>query len=134
VIFFFDRDRGGELLVRAVNGTYLEVRAGEPSGLAPLRGLQNTPADREFLERWIKALIILDGHGPLPPQDDGRISRAVKAIMRMPIELRSFEVCGNSSVGGRHRGPVCASSAGAGALRSGGLSTDRKTKLPSPPE
>ena len=91
VIFFFDRDRGGELLVRAVGGTYVEIRAGEPSGLAPLRGLQNTPADREFLERWIKALIVLDGHGPLPAQDDARISRGVKAMMRMPIELRSLE-------------------------------------------
>jgi type IV secretion system protein VirB4 len=90
VIFFFDRDRGGELLVRAVDGAYLEIRAGEPSGLAPLRGLQNTPADREFLERWIKALIMLDGHGPLPPQDDARIARGVEAMMRMPIELRSF--------------------------------------------
>jgi type IV secretion system protein VirB4 len=91
VIFFFDRDRGGELLVRAVGGTYIEIRAGEPSGLAPLRGLQNTSADRDFLERWIKAVIMLDGHGPLPPQDDARISRAVAAIMRMPVELRSFE-------------------------------------------
>ncbi len=91
VIFFFDRDRGGELLVLAVGGTYIEIRAGEPSGLAPLRGLQNTPADREFIERWIKALIMLDGHGPLPPQDDARISRAVKAIMRLPLELRSLQ-------------------------------------------
>jgi type IV secretion system protein VirB4 len=91
VIFFFDRDRGGELLVRAVGGTYIEIRAGESSGLAPLRGLQNTSADRDFLERWIKAVIMLDGHGPLPPQDDARISRGVAAIMRMPVELRSFE-------------------------------------------
>jgi type IV secretion system protein VirB4 len=91
VIFFFDRDRGGELLVRAVGGTYIEIRAGEPSGLAPLRGLQNTPADRDFLERWVKAIITLDGHGPLPPQDDARISFAVGAIMRKPVELRSLE-------------------------------------------
>ncbi len=91
VIFFFDRDRGGEMTVLAVGGTYIEIRAGEPSGLAPLRGLQNTPADREFIERWIKALIMLDGHGPLPPQDDARISRAVKAIMRLPLELRSLQ-------------------------------------------
>lgn len=89
--FFFDRDCGGKLAVEAANGVYVEIRAGEPSGLAPLRGLQNTPADREFLERWIKALIMLDGHGPIPPQDDARIARGVKAIMRMPIELRSFE-------------------------------------------
>ena len=77
--------------MRAVNGSYLEIKSGEPSGLAPLRGLQNTPADREFLERWLKALIQLDGHGPLPPQDDARISRGVRALMRMPIHLRTLE-------------------------------------------
>ena len=46
IVFFFDKDRGGELLVRAVGGTYLVVRSGEPSGLAPLRALRDTPADR----------------------------------------------------------------------------------------
>jgi type IV secretion system protein VirB4 len=91
IIFTFDKDRGQELLVRAVGGTYLEIRAGEASGLAPLRGLQNTPADRDFLVRWLKALIQLDGHGPLPVQDDGRLDRAVRGIMRLPVQLRSLE-------------------------------------------
>jgi len=91
VIFFFDKDRGGELLARAVGGTYLVVRSGEPSGLAPLRGLADTPADRQFLVRWIKALIQLDGHGPLPPEDDTRLARAVAAIMRKPAALRSID-------------------------------------------
>ena len=91
IVFFFDKDRGGELLVRAVDGAYLAVRSGEPSGLAPLRGLTDNPADRQFLVRWIKALIQLDGHGPLPPEDDARLARAVAAIMRMPAGLRSLE-------------------------------------------
>ena len=48
IIFFFDKDRGGELLTRAVDGTYLVIRAGEASGLAPLKGLSNTPSRSRF--------------------------------------------------------------------------------------
>ena len=58
IVFFFDKDRGGEISVRAVGGSYLVVRAGEPSGLAPLRGLANIPVDRDFLARWLKGLIL----------------------------------------------------------------------------
>ena len=91
IVFFFDKDRGGELLVRAIDGAYLVVRSGEPSGLVPLRGLADNPADRQFLVRWIKALIQLDGHGALPPEDDARLARAVAAMMRLPVRLRSLE-------------------------------------------
>ncbi|MGE4482837.1 hypothetical protein [Acidocella sp.] len=41
-------DRGGELLVRAAEGTYLELRRGEASGMAPLRGLQNNRRGQGF--------------------------------------------------------------------------------------
>ena len=54
-------------------------------------GSSDNPADRQFLVRWIKALIQLDGHGPLPPEDDARLARAVAAIMRLPAGLRSLE-------------------------------------------
>ena len=91
IIFFFDKDRGGELLTRAVDGTYLVVRAGEASGLAPLKGLSNTPADRDFLVSWLKSVIALDGHGPLPPSDDARLARAIAGIMRLPPDLRTLE-------------------------------------------
>jgi type IV secretion system protein VirB4 len=91
IIVFFDKDRGGEILTRAVGGRYLVVRAGEGSGLAPLRGFRNVPADRDFLIRWLKALISLDGHGPLPPEDDARLARAVAAVMRMPVGMRSLD-------------------------------------------
>jgi len=90
-VVFFDKDRGGELLTRATGGRYLIVRSGEASGLAPLRGLNNTPASRAFLIKWLKALIALDGHGPLPPDDDARVARGVVGIMRLPPEMRTLE-------------------------------------------
>ena len=61
----FDKDRGGEILVRASGGTYMEIRRGEASGMAPLRGLSSSQADADFLREWIIALIVSDGKGPV---------------------------------------------------------------------
>jgi len=90
-VVFFDKDRGGELLTRAVGGRYLVVRSGEASGLAPLRGLDDAPASRAFLVKWLKALIVLDGHGPLPPEDDARLARGVSAMLRLPPAMRTLQ-------------------------------------------
>jgi type IV secretory pathway VirB4 component len=60
-IVYFDKDRGSELMIRATGGTYLTLRSGEASGLAPLRGLSETAANRTFLEQWLAALMQLDG-------------------------------------------------------------------------
>ncbi|MCU4162113.1 VirB4 family type IV secretion/conjugal transfer ATPase [Acidiphilium sp. AL] len=89
-VVFFDKDRGGELLVRATGGTYLELRRGEASGLVPLRGLQNTEADRDFLRGWVIALVQSDGKGGLTPEEEKRLERAIARQMSMPEDLRSL--------------------------------------------
>lgn len=90
IIVFFDKDRGAEIVCRAVGGNYLVVRSGEESGLAPLRGFGNTPYARNCLSRWLKTLIELDGHGPLPPEDSARVARGVAAMLRMPRAMRTL--------------------------------------------
>jgi type IV secretion system protein VirB4 len=89
-VVFFDKDRGGELLVRACGGAYLELRRGQASGMAPLRGLKNTDADRDFLRGWIIALIQSDGKGTLNPDEEKRLERAMARQLSMPVELRSL--------------------------------------------
>jgi type IV secretion system protein VirB4 len=89
-VVFFDKDRGGELLVRASGGIYLELRRGQASGMAPLRGLKDTDADRDFLRGWIIALIQSDGKGTLSPDEEKRLERAIVRQLSMPIELRSL--------------------------------------------
>ena len=89
-VVFFDKDRGGELLVRASEGTYLELRRGEASGMSPLRGLRTTRADADFLRGWIIALIQSDGKGTLTPDDEKRLERAIARQLNMPVELRSL--------------------------------------------
>ncbi|MDX5929504.1 VirB4 family type IV secretion/conjugal transfer ATPase [Acidiphilium acidophilum] len=89
-VVFFDKDRGGELLCRAVGGRYLEIRGGVDSGLAPLRGLEDNSQSVAFLVDWVGGLITQDGHGPLPPDDEARLARGIAALLRMPPALRSF--------------------------------------------
>jgi type IV secretion system protein VirB4 len=89
-VVFFDKDRGGELLVRASGGAYLELRRGEASGMSPLRGLKNSEADRDFLRGWIIALIQSDGKGTLNPDDEKKLERAIARQLNMPVELRSL--------------------------------------------
>jgi type IV secretion system protein VirB4 len=89
-VVFFDKDRGGELLVRATGGTYLELRRGMASGMAPLRGLQNNGPDKDFLRGWLIALICSDGKGSLNPDDEKRLERAIARQLSMPVEMRSI--------------------------------------------
>jgi type IV secretion system protein VirB4 len=91
VVFFFDADRGGEMAVLAAGGRYVNVRKGENSGLNPLKGLNDTPASRDFLFGWIRSLILSDGRDPYPVSDDARLAIGIAAVMRMPVEMRSLE-------------------------------------------
>ena len=89
-VIFFDKDRGGELLVRATGGTYLVLRRGEPSGLAPLRGLEDTPAARDFLREWVTALIEGDGKGGIASEEARRLERGIARQLSYEPAMRSL--------------------------------------------
>ncbi|HTW73691.1 MAG TPA: VirB4 family type IV secretion/conjugal transfer ATPase [Steroidobacteraceae bacterium] len=52
----FDKDRGLEILVRALGGEYLPLCNGSPTGFNPLQ-LAGSPSDLEFLKGWLRALV-----------------------------------------------------------------------------
>ncbi len=89
-VVFFDKDRGGELLVRATGGTYLVLRRGEDSGLAPLRGLPDTPAARDFLRSWVIGLIETDGKGGIAPDEEQHLERGIARQLKLPAEMRAL--------------------------------------------
>lgn len=89
-VVFFDKDRGGELLVRATNGTYLVLRRGEDSGMAPLRGLADTAGARDFLRNWVLGLIQSDGKGSITPDEEQRLERGIARQLQLPVEMRSL--------------------------------------------
>ena len=89
-VVFFDKDRGGELLVRATGGTYLVLRRGEPSGLAPLRGLDDSPAARDFLREWVTGLIQGDGKGSISSEEARRLDRGIARQLSYEPAMRSL--------------------------------------------
>ncbi|HEV7986426.1 MAG TPA: hypothetical protein VGP20_09680 [Steroidobacteraceae bacterium] len=52
----FDKDRGLEILVRALDGEYLPLRSGMPTGFNPLQ-LPTTSRHVEFLKLWLHSLV-----------------------------------------------------------------------------
>jgi type IV secretion system protein VirB4 len=56
----FDKDRGLEILARALDGEYLPLKNGIPTGFNPLQ-LPASAANVEFLKTWLREL---SGNGP----------------------------------------------------------------------
>ena len=53
-LFALDKDRGMEIFLRALGGTYVPLRAGEPTGLAPFQ-LEPTPQNKDFLYSLVES-------------------------------------------------------------------------------
>ncbi|MCJ8152032.1 MULTISPECIES: VirB4 family type IV secretion/conjugal transfer ATPase [Shinella] len=56
-VVFFDKDRGGDLYVRAAGGAYFPLKNGTPTGCAPLKALELTPENKVFLAQWVGKLV-----------------------------------------------------------------------------
>ena len=76
--YFFDRDRGAELFIRAIGGWYGAFQPGEPSGLNPLQ-IEDSPANRTFLRDWLSTLARNPDGTPLSATDQAVIAEAVAA-------------------------------------------------------
>ncbi|MHC5780293.1 VirB4 family type IV secretion/conjugal transfer ATPase [Aliivibrio fischeri] len=83
---FFDKDRGAEVMIRALGGNYLRVQNGKQTGFNPLQ-MNPTPQNISFLKRWVRQLVESKQH-PLTTLDERSISQAVDTVMRMEKPLR----------------------------------------------
>ena len=59
----FDKDRGLEILVRALGGEYCPLKNGVPTGFNPLQ-LPATPSNVEFLKAWLNELCAVRAAAP----------------------------------------------------------------------
>ncbi len=91
-IFFFDKDRGAEIFVRACGGNYLALENGKPTGFNPLH-CDDTPSNRQFLAALIKELA---GKSAYSSREEEDIHRAVAAILDTPVPLRGLANLRNS--------------------------------------
>lgn len=81
----FDKDRGLEILVRALGGSYLPLRNGSPTGFNPLQ-LPPTPANIEFLKGWLRSLIRRPA--PLSLREEADLDHALRGTLALEIEAR----------------------------------------------
>jgi len=88
-LFFFDKDRGAEIFLRALGGTYAVLGGGQDSGFNPLQ-LADTPDNRAFLNEWLRSLVSPDGE--LTSQELTTIAEAVKNTFKLAAADRTLEL------------------------------------------
>lgn len=85
-LFFFDKDRGAEIFIRAIRGRYMTPSASRTSGFNPFQ-LEDNNENRSFLIELLKALVMV-GDAPLPAHEVERINEAVSGNYKLPKEQR----------------------------------------------
>lgn len=85
-IFFFDKDRGAEIFVRACGGNYLALENGRPTGFN-LFHCERSEINIQFLAGLIK---VLAGKSSYSAREEEDIFRAVSNILDTPIRLRTL--------------------------------------------
>jgi type IV secretion system protein VirB4 len=81
----FDKDRGLEILVRALGGSYLPLKNGTPSGFNPLQ-LPATPVNVEFLKSWLRSLVC--AAAPLSVREETDLDHALRGTLALEPEAR----------------------------------------------
>ena len=81
----FDKDRGLDILTRALGGTYLPLRNGVPTGFNPLQ-LPPTPETIEFLKTWLRTLV--RGTVPLTIREEGDLDAALIGPLALDAPAR----------------------------------------------
>ncbi len=85
-LFFFDKDRGAEIFLRAIGGKYMVPDAARESGFNPLK-LAPTSENKSFLVEFIKSLVSVNGE-VITAHDMERINEAVQGNYKLPIKER----------------------------------------------
>jgi len=83
----FDKDRGLEILVRAIGGQYFAFRSGTPTGLNPLQ-LAGTAGDVEFLKMWLRALAGPPHSSQAAVREAVELEQAVHATLTLRRDAR----------------------------------------------
>jgi len=83
----FDKDRGLEVLVRALGGEYFELRPGIPTGFNPLQ-LPETPEHGQFLRAWLRLLVRRAGGAALSARESADLDQALRGTLALPPAAR----------------------------------------------
>lgn len=86
-IVFFDKDRGGEIAIRALGGNYRCLKRNAPTGFNPFQ-LPPTPSNLRFQDQLLTSLI----PRALTPVEQADLSRAINQTSRFDKEHRTLSV------------------------------------------
>lgn len=101
---FFDKDRGAEIFIRAMNGSYEILSPGTPTGFNPLQ-IANTGENREFLVRLLKAMLRKDSGTAFDQEEEDTLERAVVRLMQEPAAERTLVNLSGLLTGRSRAGP-----------------------------
>lgn len=86
-LFFFDKDQGLEMAVRALGGTYNQIRAGVPTGLNPL-ATEIDARGKAWLADWLSTL--MSRTGQLTGEQARHLQTAIRQNAEAHRDLRNF--------------------------------------------
>jgi type IV secretion system protein VirB4 len=87
-MFFFDKDRGAEIFIRALGGNYTIVDPGKPCNFNPF-SLENTGQNRTFLLDWLKTLVTVNKE-PLTAENIMSLTSAIEGNFKLAPEDRKL--------------------------------------------
>jgi type IV secretion system protein VirB4 len=82
-----DKDRGLEILVRALGGEYLPLRNGVPTGFNPLQ-LPLNPGNAQFLKMWLRCLAQPAGARALTVREHADLDQALQGTLALEPSRR----------------------------------------------
>ncbi|HVN45270.1 MAG TPA: VirB4 family type IV secretion/conjugal transfer ATPase [Steroidobacteraceae bacterium] len=83
----FDKDRGLEILVRALGGEYFELRQGAPTGFNPLQ-LPAEPRHLEFQKSWLQMLVRAGNGRSLSARETADLDHALRGTLALELQAR----------------------------------------------
>jgi type IV secretion system protein VirB4 len=83
----FDKDRGLEILVRALDGEYFELRHGVATGFNPLQ-LPSEPRHAEFLKSWLRTLVRPADGRALTAREGADLDQALRGTLALELPAR----------------------------------------------
>lgn len=85
-VFYFDKDRGAEIGIRAVGGNYYVISPGKKTGFNPCQ-LPDTPSNRKFLYNLIETMVS-DETGVITAQEAKIVESVVAGNFEYAPEMR----------------------------------------------
>lgn len=86
--FFFDKDRGAEIFIRAINGRYTVIDPGRPCGFNPFT-LEDTGENRTFLLEFLKLLVTTNGE-QVNAADISKLNDAINGNFKLDPKDRNL--------------------------------------------